>query len=362
MHDGEIRMLARDTPEPSPLSHEILNSAPYAYLDDAPLEERRSRAVQLRRTLDPRDAASLGALDPEAIAQVLQQAWPDVRSADELHDVLLTLVLLPDPPAEWASWLEELKTTGRAFFSEGVWRAAERAEAELVDAVRGWAGVVGPVTSGELAARLRVPSVEAELAQLESEGLVLRGRYREGASETEWCERTLLSRIHSLTLGRLRREIEPASTQDLLRFFFRWQHVAPGTQLYGAQGLSEVLAQLQGFQAAAASWESDLLPARVGRYDKSLLDQLCLSGEIAWGRLACSDDSPRRAPPGRATPIALARRDDLEWLLDAMRGTPEPLGDRARILLALLEQRGALFVHELRADARPDNPQLHRAT
>src|SRR5438128_6178369 len=145
MDRGELRLLARDTPEPSPLSHEILNSAPYTYLDDAPLEERRSRAVQLRRTLDPRDAASLGALDPEAIAQVLQQAWPDVRSADELHDVLLTLVLLPDPPAEWASWLEELKTTGRAFFSEGVWRAAERAEAELVDAVRGWAGVGGPV-------------------------------------------------------------------------------------------------------------------------------------------------------------------------------------------------------------------------
>src|SRR5262249_14458119 len=93
MHDGEIRMLARDTAEPSPLSFEILNSMPYAYLDDAPLEERRSRAVQLRRTLDPRDAAALGALDAEAIAAVVQQAFPDVRSADELHDALLTLVL-----------------------------------------------------------------------------------------------------------------------------------------------------------------------------------------------------------------------------------------------------------------------------
>src|SRR5207237_3662511 len=226
-------------------------------------------------------------------------------------------VLLPDPPAEWASWLEELKTTGRAFFSEGVWRAAERAEAELVVAVRGWAGVVGPVTSGELAARLRVPSVEAELAQLENEGLVLRGRSRAGATETEWCERTLLSRIHSLTLGRLRREIEPASTQDFLRFLFRWQHVSQGAQLHGAQGLSEVLAQLQGFQGAASAWESDILPARVQRYDRALLDQLCLSGEIAWGRLACSDESPRRAPPGRATPLALVRRDDLEWLPEA---------------------------------------------
>src|SRR5439155_5217757 len=168
------------------------------------------------------------------------------------------------------------------------------------------------------------------------------------ASETEWCERTLLSRIHSLTLGRLRREIEPVSTQDYLRFLFRWQHVQPGSQLHGAQGLTEVLAQLQGFQCAAASWESDVLPARIARYDRGLLDQLCLSGEIAWGRLASSDEA-RRAPPGRATPVALVRREDLPWLLDATKGSPEPIGERARLLLAVLEQRGALFLHELRA-------------
>src|SRR5438067_767635 len=265
MHDGEIRMLARDTPEPSPLSHEILNSAPYAYLDDAPLEERRSRAVQMRRTLDPRDAAALGFLDAAAIAEVVQQAFPDVRSADELHDVLLTLAQLREPPAAWLSWLSELQAAGRAMYVDGVWRAAERSSSELIDAVRGWIGIVGPITARELALRLGVASVDYELAQLENEGLVLQGRYREGATETEWCERTLLARIHRLTLGRLRREIEPASTQDFIRFLLRWQHVAPGTQLHGTQGLSEVLAQLQGFQAAAGAWESDVLPARVGR-------------------------------------------------------------------------------------------------
>jgi len=158
----------------------------------------------------------------------------------------------------------------------------------------------------------------------------------------------LLSRIHGLTLGRLRREIEPATTQDFFRFLFRWQHVQPGTQLHGAQGLSEIVGQLQGFQAAASAWESDVLAARLARYDKALLDQLCFSGEIAWGRLACADESPRRMPPGRATPVALVRREDLPWLLDATRGGSEPLGDRARLLLALLEQRGALFPHELR--------------
>ncbi len=381
MHDGEIRMLARDTPEPSPLSHEILNSAPYAYLDDAPLEERRSRAVQMRRSLDPRDAASLGALDAEAIAQVVEQAFPDVRSADELHDVLLTLAVVPakGAPQQWLSWLSELQTAGRASCTVGSWRATERAQSELIDAVRGWIGIAGPVTAAELAEKLSVPSVEAELALLENDGLVLRGRYREGAAETEWCERTLLSRIHSLTLGRLRREVEPVSTQDFLRFLFRWQHVQPGAQLHGAQGLSEVLAQLQGFQVAASAWESDVLPARVQRYDRALLDQLCFSGEIAWGRLACSEERAlpatgearvrgasddgwrRRAPPGRATPLSLVRREDLDWLLEATRGAPEPLGERARLLLALLEQRGALFIHELRAQTGLDKRELHEA-
>jgi len=359
---GELRLIARDTPEPSPLSHEILNSAPYAYLDDAPLEERRSRAVQLRRTLDPGDAASLGALDRDAIAEVVAQATPDLRSADELHDLLLTLVLLPVGEAtRWEAWLEELRAAGRAVLRDGFWRPAERSGAELLDAVRGWVGITGPITAPELARKLGVASVDAELAALENDGLVLRGRYRQGAGETEWCERTLLSRIHALTLGRLRREIEPATTQDFFRFLFRWQHVHPGTQLHGAQGLSEIVGQLQGFQCAAASWESDVLAARLARYDRTLLDQLCFSGEIAWGRLACADESPRRAPPGRATPIALVRREDLPWLLDATRGTGEPLGDRARLLLALLEQRGALFPHELRAQTGLSGRDLNGA-
>ena len=359
---GELKLIARDTPEPSPLSHEILNSAPYAYLDDAPLEERRSRAVQLRRTLDPGDAASLGALDRDAIAEVVAQASPDLRSADELHDLLLTLVLVPEQEgARWEAWLEELRAAGRAVLRDGFWRAAERSGAELLDAVRGWIGITGPITAPELASKLGVANVEAELALLENDGLVLRGRYRAGATETEWCERTLLSRIHGLTLGRLRREMEPATTQDFLRFLFRWQHVHPGAQLHGAQGLSEIVGQLQGFQSAAASWESDVLAARLARYDKALLDQLCFSGEIAWGRLACSDDSPRRAPPGRATPVTLVRREDLPWLLDATRGAGEPLGDRARLLLALLEQRGALFPHELRAQTGLSARELNEA-
>ena len=377
MKRGEVRLLARDTPEPSPLCHEIVNSAPYAYLDDAPLEERRSRAVQLRRTLDPRDAA-LAVLDPEAIATTVEQAQPDVRDADELHDALLTLCRA-EPRDEWRELFGELVLAGRAGVRDGFWVATERQGAPLLEAVRGWVGVTGPITAAALAARLRVPAVDVELAQLELEGLVLRGRFTAAAADAqgavEWCERTLLKRIHALTLGRLRREIEPVTTSDFLRFLFRWQHVHEGTRLHGAQGLSEVLAQLQGFQVAAGAWETDVLPARVAGYEKALLDQLCLSGEIAWGRLSPGTpshgvpsvrpspgtpsngvpsllhqaDTARR--PGRATPLALVRRDDLPWLLEATRGECEPPGDRARLVLALLEQRGALFPHELRAQA-----------
>ena len=363
MRSGELRLLSRDTPEPSPLSHEIVNSAPYAYLDDAPLEERRTRAVQMRRSLDPGDAAALGALDAEAIAQVLATAMPDLRSADELHDLLLSIGALPERELrpEWRPWLEELGP--RAVLRDGAFRAAERPTPSPVEVVRGWVSLVGPVTGPELAARLGFGSIEVELAQLESEGLVLRGRFRAGAVETEWCERTLLSRIHSLTLGRLRREIEPVTTQDFVRALLRWQHV--GQRLHGSRGLAEVIGQLQGFQLAAAAWESDVLPARVAGYEGALLDQLCLSGEIAWGRFSCfelaDDDERRRAPPGRSTPLALARRDDLPWLLEATRGEPGPLGDRARLLFAVLRERGALFAHELRAQTRFDARDLHGA-
>jgi ATP-dependent Lhr-like helicase len=194
---------------------------------------------------------------------------------------------------------------------------------------------------------------------LESEGLVLRGTFTPGGTDLEWCERTLLARIHRLTVGKLRREIEPATTQDVLRFLLRWQHVHPGTQVHGAQGALEIVSQLQGFQAAAGAWESDLLAARVARYEPALLDQLCHSGAAAWGRLSCAADADgqrRRALPNRATPISIVRREDLPWLLEATSGAPAPaplapageaMPTSARIVQELLARRGALFFHEL---------------
>ncbi len=382
--NGDVRIVARDTPEPSPLCHEILHARPYAFLDDAPLEERRARAVATRRSLPPTEIP-LGALDPAAISEVAAQVWPDIRDADDLHDALLNFVLLPD--AETAAWddqLQDLVTTGRAarIVNGGpdAWVAAERlslARAAFPDAVlepaiaatsssdatieeadvpivRGWISVLPPMRSGELAARLQIPSdrVESALLRLESQGLVLRGPEK---PEPTFCERSILARIHRLTLGRLRREIAPVSTADFMRFLARWQHAHEGTQVHGPRGLLEVIRQLQGFQIAAGAWERDVLPARVANYDPQWLDHLCLTGEVAWGRLCptrAEDDNGepvRRATPTRAAPITLVLRSDLPWLLAASADPqgPAPLGASAAALLEVLAKRGASFLGEL---------------
>ncbi len=343
---GAIQTRAIETVSPSPFSHEILNSNPYAYLDDAPLEERRARAVQLRRSLNPDVAAGVGALDPAAIAQVAEESWPDVRNADELHDALLTLVLL-QPVQAWESWFEELRLAGRAHWERGFWIATERL-ARATDAVailRGWLDCTGPQTASALAARLDLAqeAVDIALAQLEAEGQILRGRFTpaNAGKEIEWCNRRILARIHRLTLGRLRREIEPVTTACFMRFLLRWQHVAPGQQLHGLDGALQVIRQLQGFEIAAAAWEQFILPRRIANYHPSLLDQLCLSGEAMWGRL-----SSRGVRATRVTPLAIFLREDAGWLIGE-REDPEAPSHPAREVLAALRQRGASFFNEL---------------
>ncbi len=349
--DGSLRMVAVDTPEPSPFSHEILNANPYAYLDDAPLEERRARAVQLRRTLSPEDAGGVGALDPTAIAQVAEESWPVVRDADELHDTLLTLILLP-PVAEWTHWYEDLVRAGRARTIGPHWVATERVEKidDITAVLRGWMDSIGPVTARALAERLSLPldSVEIALGQLESEGQVLRGKF--ASEEAEFCHRRILARIHRLTLGRLRREIEPVTAAGFMRFLCRWQHLAPGSQLHGVDGLFQILHQLQGYEISAAAWESVVLPARVAGYDPEWLDRLCLSGEIMWGRLSphpsTESDTARRVRPTRVAPLAIFLRADAPHLpMSANR--PAPLSHPAADVLAVLRQRGASFFNEL---------------
>jgi ATP-dependent Lhr-like helicase len=384
MERGEIRMHARDTTEPSPFSHEILNSKPYAYLDDAPLEERRARAVTLRRTL-PETQRDLGALDEDAILRVVREAEPSPRDADELHDVLLGLLVLP-VDERWSAFYEALAARGRAgavrSSAGALWVATEnipRVEAIFGDdnapahedavhaAMRGYAEIAGPFTEGSFAARLGIPRSSAAIAaaRLESEGFVLRGHFTPGprpADETELCDRRLLARIHRHTLDRLRSEIEPVSAQDLMRFLLERHHLTKSARAGGRAGLRDAITMLQGFEVAASAWETDILPSRVAGYKPEWLDELCLAGEVAWARL-----SPRKtlanmaASPSRATPVALAMRSDLEWLIAAARGEeqsePPSIGSTVATL-EVLRRRGALFFHDLVAQTKLPRPEL----
>ena len=358
MGEGTLRTVAVDTREPSPFCHELLNANPYAFLDDAPLEERRTRAVQMRRSLSADDAKNLGTLDQAAIAQVAEESWPVVRDEHELHDALLTLIVMPPVP-EWLEWFEALERTGRASVVNGQWVATERLEvaralpeeAATASVLRGWSDSIGPFTSASLAARLSLPqeAIDIGLAKLESEGLILRGRFESEANE--FCHRRVLARIHRMTLGRLRKEIEPVTAADFMRFLGRWQHIAPGAQLHGADGLLQILRQLQGYEISAAAWESNVLPGRIVDYDPELLDRLCLSGEIMWGRLsphpALETESGRRVRPTRVAPLALFLRDDANRLLSPPANQLPQLSHAARDVLNALESRGASFFNEL---------------
>lgn len=399
---GAIRCVAVDTPTPSAFSHEILNANPYAFLDDAPLEERRARAVEMRRTLPPDMAGQVGALDPAAIEDVQRESWPVVRDPDELHDALLTLVWLSEPiPTDWTSYLPALVESGRAlslsssshtphFTShEGRgWVAAENqprvehlfasGDDETLDMiVLGWMESIGPTTTAELAERLHLPAgeVDAAMIRLESKGQVLRGQFRSRpalstqssalapAPTPEWCHRRLLARIHRLTIGKLRKEVEPVTAAEFMRFLLQWQHVAPGSRLHGEAGLLEVIKQLAGFEAAASAWEPQLLRLRLAKYDPELLDRLCLSGAVSWGRLSphprfaeAGESERRRIVPTSVAPISLFPREESEWLMDKLHATealagPDPYNSRlssvAHDVHRGLQRRGASFFADL---------------
>jgi ATP-dependent Lhr-like helicase len=358
IEEGRIRTVAIDTVQASPFSHEILNANPYAFLDDAPLEERRTRAVQLRQKLGTDVTGGEGALDPAAFDQVAAEAWPDARDADELHDALLTLVRLP-PAAEWQLFFSELEATARAstIARDGslYWVAAERMSvADDPDAVvAGWLECVGPVTIANLASRLAFPpdAVEAALLRLEAQGQVMRGHFQNKQGELEWCNRRILARIHRATIGRLRREIEPVTALDFERFLQAWQHVARGTQLHGADGTLQIIRQLQGYEIPAAAWESEVLAHRIAKYDPEFLDELCFSGDVMWARISPHPAvvQNRRVRPTRIAPIALFLREDAAWLMGGPVSVEDSLGlsHPARDVLLALEKNGASFFGDL---------------
>jgi ATP-dependent Lhr-like helicase len=368
IHAGEIELIARDTVEPSPLSHGILNAAPYAFLDDAPLEERRTQAVYTRRAGDVSSANQLGALDVAAIVRVREEERPDPRDADELHDALLTAGFLTEDEAGAIerSLLETLVATRRAALVMGVWIAAERLpelqaihnvtatiappasrnrawtrEEALVELIRGRMTILGPTTANALAQSLQVESVDAALLALENEGVILRGTF---SGPNEWCDRRLLARIHRYTIVRLRAEIEPVSAAAFMRFLFAWQHVTPSAHLSGIEGLQQLVAQLDGYEVAANAWERTVLPARLDHYDPSLLDMLCLAGEVGWARVSSASSTSVVS----ATPIALFLRDNADaWRSLRAEGTGIVLSEAAQRILDTLRTRGALFARDL---------------
>ncbi|HSY93509.1 MAG TPA: DEAD/DEAH box helicase [Candidatus Binatus sp.] len=454
MASGEIRVMAVDTPVPSQFSHEILNANPYAYLDDAPLEERRARAVNMRRMLPESVLEEVGGLDEGAIAQVREEAWPDVRDADELHDVLHTLVALPEgstlhinlAQGHWSSYFERLVNEGRAGVAvvaaaetapgqparrRRYWVAAERGrsfaalfpaavfeqsladvesssitrEDALLTLVTGWMSHLGPTTASELGniLGLSASDIEKALLRMEVSGTVLRGNFSGAASragapaphsavelrstgqpgaavptqsvpaqthEIEWCERRLLARIHRLTVGMLRKQIEPVTAAAFMRWLLRWQHVAPGSQVTGERGALEVLQQLQGFEIPANAWERQVLARRIADYDPAWLDQLCLTGAVGWGRLSphpatvdaggppangSSENAPvarqRRVIPTSVAPITFFVREEADWMIPRHAAGDEAetrgLSHGAQLVLEFLRQRGASFFADI---------------
>jgi ATP-dependent Lhr-like helicase len=417
MASDRIRCVAVDTPVPSQFSHEILNANPYAYLDDAPLEERRARAVEMRRILPEAVLSEIGRLDRTAITKVREDAWPDVRDSDELHDLLQTLIALPEPgdldgvvhpddpndfaskiesfhnksAPNWTAYFAELASTRRAararVDARTYWLVAERAHAfaalfpsaqldsqlsplgikipsredALLSLIAGWMAHLGPVTSSALSSLLGVPlaDVERTFLRLEASGSILRGRFTPTSQdEVEWCERRLLARIHRLTIGALRSEIQPATAAQFMRWLLRWQHLAPGTQVHGERGTLEVLQQLQGFEAPANSWERQILARRIVNYDPAVLDRLCLTGAVGWGRLSPhaatfedQDSINRRVVPTSVAPLAFFIREDAEWMIsqhaDGGLREPQGLSPAAHDTLNYLRQRGASFFSDL---------------
>ena len=387
--NGQITCLSVDTPTPSPFVHQILNANPYAFLDDAPLEERRARAVEMRRIL-PDSVLQAGHLDPTAIQTVKSQAWPDVRNADECHDALQTLIAFPKEiddfhqlPQHFLLQLQETKRAHKIVCKEkSFWVATEKLQeffviyppaqkdslflsdlpthldhfSVLLDMIRGWLLHLGPTTQAELSEWLSLDPAEVAqaLLKLESTGMILRGHFlRQNSEIIEWCERRLLARIHRLTLGALRQEIAPVTTVEFMQWLLSWQHITMGTQLRGETGLIEVIKQLQGFEIPASVWEKQIFSKRLKDFDSALLDHLCLTGVISWGRISAhpaltTEDA--RVVPSKIAPITFFIREDNDWLNLVKEKLGEEkinLSTTAKKILDYLQKKGAAFFSDI---------------
>lgn len=385
----EVNLVARDLKEPSPLAYEIINARPYAFLDNAPAEERRTLAIQNRRWLSPAEANNIGVLDQEAIEAVKREAWPEITNADELHDALLLSGFITPQEGNSPLWKESFdrllaagRTTAIRVDEERIlWIATERLpiirkiypgkeilydvtvperllespeedKDPLTEIVRGRLEIMGPVSTATLAGIMALPisDIEQAMLRLENEGFAFRGKF--SGEEEEWCERRLLARIHRYTIRRLRSEIQPVSAADYMRFLLNWHQVTPGNQAQGPHALQQVMLKLEGFEAPAATWEGDILPARISDYDYPWLDMLCVSGKVVWGRLRPSlNKEKKNAHPIKTTPVAFVSRININtWKTIAPfneNSMRECLSPRAIRVLETLHEHGALFFDDI---------------
>ncbi|HEY2470199.1 MAG TPA: DEAD/DEAH box helicase [Terracidiphilus sp.] len=394
IQDGSIQCLAVDTPVPSQFAHELINANPYAFLDDAGLEERRARAVSLNREIPASVLAQPGRLDAAAIATVRSQCWPDIRDHHELHDLLMSVVMLPlsmidkEHSKHWPEHFLRLECSDRARTIQNdeseCWIATERValvnafwthgtssdemrEDAVRQCVQGWIQILGPVTANTFARSISLDPrlVFQVFLSLEAQGLLMRGNFERAAAadelDTEWCERRILQRIHKLTIGTRRRQVEPVSPAKFMHWLLGWQHLAQQTRVSGEEGLLEAISKLQGFEAPAVEWERTILSSRVANYDPRWLDQLCLSGVVGWGRVSPhpafhegNGSGPQRVIPSNAAPITFYLRDSATWLDHALR---EQAVDETNLTQALtpnglriwefLKKKGACFAEEL---------------
>jgi ATP-dependent Lhr-like helicase len=421
MHDGRIRCVAVDTTTPSAFSHELINANPYAFLDDAGLEERRTRAVQMRGVLPDAVLGEAGRLSQHAISEIRQEIWPDIRDEHELHDLLCGLVVVPvevlswnEACRDWDIFLTRLErsnrittvkneergyfvATERADWLRALWPAVEfpvemlKTPGEVPDysdvlkkLLQGWLQILGPVTSAAIATRIGLNSGEIwqQMVRLESTGTILRGVF-EGKTgqesvpdvDVEWCERRILQRIHRRTLSTLRKQIEPVTPAVYMRFLLDWQHLGERRQLGGEQGLLEALRALEGFEASAAEWERSILPQRVAGYDPRWLDALCLTGAVGWGRISphpafadIASGGPRRVVPTSMAPVTFFIREEALWmdLCLSQRQIPEAnlnacLSELANRVRSCFGERGAMFAADLIRMLRAPVEDVHRA-
>jgi len=411
MAGDRLELVARDLREPSPFAQEIINARPYAFLDDAPFEERRTNAIRNRSWLDPAETEDFSSLDLAAIERVREEAWPWIRSADELHDALLVMGCMTDleitegiEGENYRVYLEPLLQENRVTLATRgdtrLWIAAERIawfrqlsadfmfapdlevaeklssqvpdspEAVLVELIRGRLECLGPVTSARLAADLGFPGsdIDFALGRLETEGFAFRGHYSPlvpGAAESgeEWCERRLLQRIHRYTIDAHRESIKPVSLQTYMQFLFRLHDIREVSDQpaaftpVGQEALQRILQTLDGISAPAAAWESEILPGRLPGYEPGLLDLLCLSGRVTWGKYLSGSasragrdgmEASRKAGPVKTTPINIIQRENLAlWqsLAGGLEG--QSPGSDGRVVMDILATRGASFFSDL---------------